>query len=115
MYSNNIYMSSKVSSSKPKQPITPRIFSDMLKSNKEVTSLKTELSNKDDILCSNGNVCNPLPENFEEWKTEYNKDLHNSDNVKTMCTQYMTLNGQNGQNNLQKCAIDLNIGTCQSK
>ena len=38
-------MSSKISSSKPKQPITPRIFSDMLKSNKEVTSLKTELSN----------------------------------------------------------------------
>lgn len=38
-------MSSKLSSNKPKQPITPRIFSDMLKSNHQVTSLKTQLNN----------------------------------------------------------------------
>lgn len=80
--------------------------------NKYLNFIKTELSNKDDILCSNGNVCIPLPKKFSDWKKEYNKLNHNNDKVKTISTEYQKLSNQI---NLQTCAIELNIGTCQSK
>lgn len=74
--------------------------------------IKTELSNKDDILCSKENVCTPLLKNFQNWETEYNIEIHIDDNVKSICSNYQKLSDQNS---LQSCAIDLNIGTCQSK
>lgn len=78
--------------------------------------VKTNLSDSNTILCSEGDVCNPLPLNYDNWKNEYNDQKHNDDKVKSICSNYLNLSNPQAGNQitLQTCAIDLNIGTCKS-
>jgi len=69
--------------------------------------------NSDNILCSQGNTCNPLPENYNKWKEVYNTIVDN-DNVKKICVDYQELKDGHGNNINQKyCSIDLIIGKCE--
>ena len=75
--------------------------------------VKTNLSNSDTILCSKGNVCNPLPTYLQDWKTEY--EIHSDDKVKSICSNYQILSNPSEGNpiTIENCN-ELNIGTCNS-
>lgn len=69
--------------------------------------------NSDNILCSEENTCNKLPENYKEWIKVY-ESIDNDDKVKKICKNYQELKDGDGNNiKQQDCSLGLIIGKCE--